>query len=276
MAPSPQKKKKVATFSATTHDYGEYLSCDEARVHLKRFLSAAPPFSDDPDRFRADTHVHEAATARTLGDDITEWAVAAADDESPSAGWSAPSAFASGATLETRAETDEASRTPGCAVFRIRARVEAPPAAVLPLVCTAQALGEMDETVLVLHVLAEFGNRTRLVYNVTRVGFPFQPRDFVDITCERETDDGRLVSAAVSVPDVAPTVDGIVRGQTLRWGVVLAPADDGAATDMTLLCSASLAGWMPRTLTNLMAGRVLAKGYVAKLKEAAEKGDKEQ
>lgn len=175
----------------------------------------------------------------------------------------------------------KADPSTGYNIFRIKAKMSGSKEQILKLVTDAASLGAMDHTVRVLQPVWAADSRTRLVYNVTRVGSIFKDRDFFDFVCEREVD-GALVSAAVSVPSSLPEFPDIIRGWTMRWALVLrdlnaskSASKDSAAssdeaeklTDMTIICQASINGWMPAWIINLTTGSFVAQNYVGELEK---------
>lgn len=214
-----------------------------------------------------DQVVHWDGTAHeplALSDALCQAAVSDSLEET----WGSPQDVGNGTVLETRQHAS------GCNVYRIRKTMDGAKEAILSHVTRAESLGAMDHTVRVLQPVRVYDGRTRLVYNVTRVGPIFKDRDFFDLACEREFGKGKekvLVSAAVSVPGTIPEMPNLIRGWTMRWAVVLKDGKEKGKTDLTLICQANINGWMPRSLANMATGKVIAKNYIGALEQILSK-----
>jgi hypothetical protein len=244
----------MASFAFPSDPYGTFLRSPEDQAFVDKLRSIID--THKPNFHNLTTWDGSVWTPISLADKICSEAVAAAKTEEP---WGSIQTVNTDTTLESR--VDET----GYSVFRIKKTMNGPKEAILDLVTKAVTLGDMDDTVRVLQPVHVYSERMRLVYNITRMGSIFYDRDFFDFVCERNVNNA-LVSCAVSCPTSLPDADNIIRGWTMKWGLVLEDVEgESKKTHLTLVCQAAVNGWMPCFVTNMATGQVLANNYIAQI-----------
>jgi hypothetical protein len=268
---SSSNSSETYSFPDSSLGYGTFLHSPEDEVfvaNLKETLQSMPKTARCFDKVT--TWDGRDVSPKDLAKQICEAALKDENEESFTGAFS----VGAGTVVESKADP-----VTGYNIFRIKSKMSGPKEQILKLVTDASTLGSMDHTVRVLQPVWASDSQTRIVYNVTRVGSIFKDRDFFDFVCEREVD-GALISAAVSVPSSLPEFPDMIRGWTMRWALVLrdAPVEGTGTegdstegtkkmTEMTIICQASINGWMPAWIINLTTGSFVAQNYVGELEK---------
>jgi hypothetical protein len=260
------------TFPDSSFGYGTFLFSPEDDVFVGNLKETLQGMTKTARRFeKVTTWDGRVVSPADLAEDICGAAINDENDESFAGAFT----VGTGTVVESKADPST-----GYNIFRIKAKMSGPKEQILKLVTDASTLGSMDHTVRVLQPVWAANSQTRIVYNVTRVGSIFKDRDFFDFVCEREVD-GALVSAAISIPSSLPEFPDIIRGWTMRWALILRDAttvgnesdqimstkETNKMTDMTIICQASINGWMPAWIINLTTGSFVAQNYVGELEK---------
>ncbi|KAG5175365.1 hypothetical protein JKP88DRAFT_172390 [Tribonema minus] len=141
---------------------------------------------------------------------------------------------------------------PGSAwsMIRTRARLAAPPSAVLDLLLDEARIAEYDDLFDAIAVVARVDARAAFKRTAYKPIWPTAPRDFSLLSSWGTLDDGSayLVNRSVDHPD-CPEVKGFVRGQLMMCGFLMVPAAPRGCT-LTMVVHTELGGNLPPAIVN--------------------------
>ncbi|XP_065836849.1 stAR-related lipid transfer protein 5-like [Oscarella lobularis] len=161
-------------------------------------------------------------------------------------------------------------------VYRGVGIVEAPPSQVLQYVTPSNdsPRKQWDTTSKEWNEIERIDEHTSIVQSVTKAamaGF-IKGRDFVDLVCRKQLENGAYICAAVSVdhPGCPPT-SSLVRGTNYHSGLVCFPVDgDPNKTELVFVVHSALGGMLPMSIVESALPSSIVK-FITELRGALKK-----